>query len=144
MIWEQWKKIDLTCVVLDFVKDKVRQVQWIWVMWKVWEKIWMKLFFKKYFIYLFLERGEGREKERERNINVWLPLVRPLRGTWPSTQACALTGNRTSDPLVWRPALNPLTHISQDWTEIFTSQICYKLSLPVKEMLENIDNYQDD
>ena len=27
------------------------------------------------FIYLFLERGEGREKERERNINGWLPLM---------------------------------------------------------------------
>ena len=26
--------------------------------------------FKKNFIYLFLERGEGREKERERSINV--------------------------------------------------------------------------
>ena len=35
--------------------------------------------------YLFLERGEGRE----RNINVWLPLERPLLWTW----ACALTGN---------------------------------------------------
>ena len=32
------------------------------------------------FIYLFLERGEGREKKRERNINVWLPLVRPPTG----------------------------------------------------------------
>ena len=29
---------------------------------------------KEDFIYLFLERREGREKERERNINVWLPL----------------------------------------------------------------------
>ena len=28
-------------------------------------------YFKKYFIYLFLERGEGREEERERNIKVW-------------------------------------------------------------------------
>ena len=27
-------------------------------------------FFLKDFIYLFLERGEGREKERERNINL--------------------------------------------------------------------------
>ena len=45
------------------------------------------------FIYLILERGEGREKERKRNINVWLPLTRPLLGTWPTTQACALTGN---------------------------------------------------
>ena len=47
----------------------------------------------KDFIYLFLERGEGREKERDRNINVWLPLKRSLLGTWPTTQACALTGN---------------------------------------------------
>ena len=28
------------------------------------------VFLKKYFIHLFLERGEGREGERERNINV--------------------------------------------------------------------------
>ena len=37
----------------------------------------------------------------------------PLLGTWPATQACALTGNRTSDPLVRRPVLNPLSHSSQ-------------------------------
>ena len=52
------------------------------------------LFFKD-FSYLFLETGKGREKERERNINVWLPLTFPLPGTWPATQACALSGNRT-------------------------------------------------
>ena len=63
--------------------------------------------------YLFLDRGEGREKERERNINVWLPLTCPALGTWPTTQAWALTGNQTSDPLVHRPALNPLSHTSQ-------------------------------
>ena len=28
------------------------------------------LFFTKDFIYLFLERGEGKEKERERNMDV--------------------------------------------------------------------------
>ena len=67
--------------------------------------------FKKDFIYLFLEKG--REKKRERNINVWLPLVHPLLETWCTTQACALTGNRTGDPLVHRPALNPLSHTSQ-------------------------------
>ena len=39
-------------------------------------------------------RGEGREEDRERNINVWLPLVCPLLGTWPETQACVLTGCR--------------------------------------------------
>ena len=70
------------------------------------------LFFKD-FMYLFLEIREGREKERDRNINVWLPLEHPLLGTWPVFQACAPTGNRTSDPLVLRPALNPLSHTSQ-------------------------------
>ena len=70
--------------------------------------------FKKIlFIYLFLERREGKQKERERNISVWLPLTRPLLGTWPTTQACALPGNQTRDPLVRRPPLNPLSHTSQ-------------------------------
>ena len=69
-------------------------------------------FIFKDFIYLFLERGEGREKERERNINVWVPFATPT-GTWPATQACSLTGNQTSDLLVHRPALNPLSHTSQ-------------------------------
>ena len=46
--------------------------------------------FKKDFIYLFLERGEGRKKGRE---TVWLPLTWPLLGIWPTTQTCALTGN---------------------------------------------------
>ena len=71
------------------------------------------LFLFKDFIYLFLERGEGRKKEKERNINVWLPLVCPQLGTWPTTHACALSGNGTGDPLVCRPALKPLSHTSQ-------------------------------
>ena len=43
--------------------------------------------FSKDFIYLFLERKERREEERERNINVLLPFMHPLLGTWPTTQA---------------------------------------------------------
>ena len=49
-------------------------------------------------IYSFLERGEGRDKEKERSFSVWLPLMYPLQGTWPTTQAHALTGNRTQRP----------------------------------------------
>ena len=67
------------------------------------------LFILFYFLkILFMLRGEGREKERERNINVWLPLVHPQLGTWPATQAFAVTGNQTSNPLLCRPPLNPL------------------------------------
>ena len=55
-------------------------------------------FFFLGFYLLFLERGEGREKERretsmcERNIH-GLPLSRSQPGTRPATQAHALTGN---------------------------------------------------
>ena len=57
--------------------------------------------FLKGFIYLFFKTGTGK-KERERNIDVWLPLACPSLETWPTTQACALTGNRTGNPLVLR------------------------------------------
>ena len=72
------------------------------------------LYLKK-FIYLFLERGVGREKERERNFNMLLPLAQPLLGPWPATQACALTGNQTINPLVCRLVLSPLRHTSQGY-----------------------------
>ena len=79
------------------------------------------IFLKILFIHFY--RGEGREKERERNINVWLPLERPQPGTWPATQACAMTGNRTGEPLVHRLVLNPLSHTSQDRTFFFLLKI---------------------
>ena len=50
---------------------------------------------------------------REGKINVWLPLERPLLETWPTTQACALTGNPTSHPMLLRMVLNPLSYNSQ-------------------------------
>ena len=55
------------------------------------------LFFKD-FIYLFLERGVVRDKERERNINMWLPLAHPPLGTWPTIQACALDWESNQQP----------------------------------------------
>ena len=90
------------------------------------------LWFVFYFIYLFLDRGEGWEKERERNINVWLPLTHPSPGTWLATQACALTGNPTSDPLLCRPALNPLSDTSQTTFSVLSSFVsCYSLCFKV-------------
>ena len=63
-------------------------------------------------IYLFLDRGKGRERGRETSVCGCLSH-RPLPGTWPTTQTCALTGNRTGDPLICELALNPLSHTSQ-------------------------------
>ena len=83
-------------------------------------------FFKNFYVFIF--RGEGREKERERNINVWLPLMCPLLGTWPATQACALTGNWASDPVVHRPALNPLSHTGQGHSFMFFTSLLFPLA----------------
>ena len=62
--------------------------------------IFFSFFLKILFILFF------REGEKERNTNVCLPLVHPLLGTWPATQACALIGNQSGDPLIRRPVLN--------------------------------------
>ena len=96
----------------------------------------------KDFIYLFWGRREGREKEKERSINVWLRFMHLLLGTCPSTQACALTRNRTSDPLVHRPALNPLNHTSQGWILNSFKNIFYIIYLPFKINFGIKFNYQ--
>ena len=73
----------------------------------------MFLIFQRLELFIFKERGREKEREGEKNINVWLSLASPLLGTWPATQACALTGTQTSNPLVLRPALNPLSYTIQ-------------------------------
>ena len=106
------------------------------------------LYFLRFHLFTFFlrERGEERKKE-ERNIDVWethydqLPLAWPQPGTWPKTQACALTGNQTSNHWVHRPALNPLSHTSQgkkQKTEILNEPLhtlCHVLSLNNKNRI---------
>ena len=75
--------------------DFSEKVQWLGdlgIVFSLPEDISSLLFLRKRF-YLFNFRDSGREGERERNINVWVPLEHPVLGTWPTTQACALTGN---------------------------------------------------
>ena len=87
----------------------------------------MHLFFL-IFIYLFLEKGEGREKGEGEKHQCVVASRTPLLGTWPTTQACALTRNQTSDPLVCRPALNPLSRTSQGQFNAFKLKL-YSYSL---------------
>ena len=75
---------------------------------------------KIFYLFTFRRRArEGareRERKRQRNTDVSidrLPLVWPQMGTWPTTQLCALTRNRTGVLLVHRVAHNPLSHTSQ-------------------------------
>ena len=63
------------------------------------------------YVCMYFQRERGGEGEREGNID-WLPLMHPQMGTQPTTQVCALTGNRTGNLLVHRLAFNPLSHTS--------------------------------
>ena len=70
------------------------------------------LSFKKRFLFTYFQRGEGREKERERNISVWLVAsCAPLNGDLAHNPDMSPDLNWL--PLVLRLALNPLSHTSQ-------------------------------
>ena len=84
----------------------------------------LKINFKD-FIYLSLDRWEGREKERERNINLWKDnsisclSQAPYWGPSPETQACAWLGIEWGNLLVRGPVLNPLRHTPQNYFRTF-------------------------
>ena len=61
---------------------------------------------------LWGEGKGGRKRGRETSMCGCLS-AHSLLGTWPTSQACALTGNRTGVPLVRRVVLNRLSHTSQ-------------------------------
>ena len=81
-----------------------------------WDAAINNFFFLEDFIYL---EGKGRRKRGRKNISVWLPLMHTLLGTWPTTQAGALTRSPTHDPLFHRPALNPLSNTSGEKSATF-------------------------
>ena len=67
-------------------------------------------FFYDFYLFIFREGKGGRKRGK---YQLPLPVMRPLLGTWPATQACALIGNWTCNPLVLRLVLNPLNQTSQ-------------------------------
>ena len=68
--------------------------------------------------YLFTFREKRREGEREGEKHRSVASFTPQLGTWPTTQACALTGNQTCDLLVHSTTPNPLSHTSQGCTHL--------------------------
>ena len=81
-----------------------------------------------FFKVLFIFREREREGEREgMKHQCVVASCTPLRGTWPATQACALIRNRTSDPLVCKPLLNPLSYTSQGKLLVFLKKKKYLL-----------------
>ena len=85
-----------------------------------------QIFLKKILLIYFRQRR--REEEREKYQGV-VAFHTPFAGdkTWSTTQACALTGNRTSDSSVHRPELNPLSCTSQSCSGSFCLNLTYSL-----------------
>ena len=75
-------------------------------------------FFLILFIYIFRERGrkgerEGKKHQRERKTLISCLSYIPWLGNKPTTQACALTKNRTGNLSLCRTIPNQLSHVSQ-------------------------------
>ena len=68
--------------------------------------------------FIYRERGRKGEREGEKHQCV-VSSHTPPTGDWAATQARALTGNQIGDPLVHRPALNPLSYSSQGAAQSF-------------------------
>ena len=101
--WRQWQMARE--IALDYVVPET-----------VYPFTFLSFLKKFYFIYLscvFSERGEERGKERERETSVGHPSYTPWLGTWPATQACALTRNQTGDLLFCKVTSNQLSHTGQ-------------------------------
>ena len=71
----------------------------------------MESFFKRF---LFIFRESGKEKKRERNTNVWLPLACPPTGDLARNSAMCPDRESNQGPFGTQASvLNPLSHTSQ-------------------------------
>ena len=87
------------------------------------------------FIFREREREGDRDEKKQQGV---VASRTPLLGTWPATQACALTGNGTSDPLVHRLVLNPLSHTSQGKSDVSFVQFILEYILPFEAIVNGI------
>ena len=77
--------------------------------------------FKKKILFIYSrEKGSKGEREGAKHQCVRdTSITRPHQGTWPATQACALTRNRTGDLLVHRLAGTQSTEPHQPGLMVF-------------------------
>ena len=84
-------------------------------------QIWYKPIFCLFLIILLIYCYRKAKTGREASMCGCLSHA-PRLGTRPATQACALIGNQTGDPVAHRLVLNPLSHSSQGRNHCFTAR----------------------
>ena len=96
--------------------------------------LWLILFSYKYFLKIFfIFRARGREGDREgekrrcvRETLISCPSRAPHPGSECATQACALTGNRTSDLPLCGTTLSQLSHAGHSKIKYFLKQVSHR------------------
>ena len=71
------------------------------------------VFYFRFYLFISLEEGKGRKRGRETSMCGCLSHAPKWGPGPPATQARALTGNQTGNPLVRRSVLSPLSHTNQ-------------------------------
>ena len=89
---------------------------------------------------IFKERRKEGEREGEKHQCVVASHVPPT-GNPACNPGCALTGNRTSDPWVHRPALKPLNHTSQG--SFYFLKCCVHATCQIHYIVTNINSTID-
>ena len=80
-----------------------------------------------FYLFIFRERGRKKEREGEKDQYVVASGTPPTRDVACNPGVCP-DGNQTSDALVCRPALNPLSHTSQGLVPVFRNYFSLLLS----------------
>ena len=81
------------------------------------------IYFLRLLIYLFLDRGEGREKEKKRNITVWLPLAYPAPGNLACNSGVCPDWESNQEPFGWQAGAQSLRHTSQGFLKWDLAQL---------------------
>ena len=109
------------------LSEQLKNVKWKVIM-EIKLYINYAIIFKRFYLFI-LKKGEGGRK-RWRETSICGCTCVATTGDLVPNQACALTGNPTSDPSVHKPALNPLCHTRANHTIIFkksTSGLLWEL-----------------
>ena len=95
----------------------------------------LPFFFFRFYLFIFREQGREGERKGEKHQCVVASCAPPTGDLGCNPGMCP-TGNQTGDPLVPRPALNPLSHTSRGCLQ--SSNLCPLITRPFAIVYESV------